>query len=173
VRVWVLRKEDYSDKVLSKRLLEYVYFKLMNKKIELDKLTYNQYGKPYYDGFYFNISHSKNFICIVTSFNEVGIDIEEERKIVSGLEKKILTSEELKDNNLNILECWVIKEAYSKYKGLGLRLPFNKVSILDIKKELSVFNLNCNDFYCYAIGSEEFEGIEYLNVRTIMGDFYE
>lgn len=171
MKIWIVNKGKIKEKDISKKFLSYVYRQEKSKKINLDKIEYGEYGKPYYkDNFFYNISHSKNYICIATSTSEVGIDIEEERKITSGLEKRILTVEELINDNINLIEYWVIKEAYSKYKGLGLRMPFNKVSVSEIKQNLNVYNL-CNDkYYCYAIGIEPLEKINFIDAKDVVGD---
>jgi len=171
MKVYIANKSKISKKDISKKFLSYVYYQEKNKKIDLNKIEYGKYGKPYYEkDFFFNISHSKNYICIATSTSEVGIDIEEDRNITSGLEKRILTDEELMNDNINLIEYWVIKEAYSKYKGLGLRMPFNKVSSSEIKLELNVYNL-CNDeYYCYAISTEPLEKINFVDINDVVGD---
>lgn len=174
MKVWIINKDKMSEKDLSKKFLSYVYYQEKNKKINLDKIKYEEYGKPYYENdFFYNISHSKNYICIATSSSEVGIDIEEERKITSGLEKRILTSKELMNDNLNLIEYWVIKEAYSKYKGLGLRMHFNKISISQIKESVNVYNLCTDKYYCYVIGTEPLEKLNVINIKDIVGELNE
>ena len=174
MKIWIVYKGKISEKDISKKFLSYVYCQETNKKMNLDKIEYGKHGKPYYnDKFFFNISHSKNYICIGTSTSEVGIDIEEERKITSGLEKRILTIEEMMDDKINLLEYWVIKEAYSKYKGIGLRMPFNKVSISQIKQSLNVYNLCTDKYYCYAIGQEPLEKVNIINIKDVVGDLNE
>lgn len=174
MKIWIVYKGKINEKDISKKFLSYVYSQETNKKMNLDKIEYGKHGKPYYnDKFFFNISHSKNYICIGTSTSEVGIDIEEERKITSGLEKRILTIEEMMDDKINLLEYWVIKEAYSKYKGIGLRMPFNKVSISQIKQSLNVYNLCTDEYYCYAIGQEPLEKVNIINIKDVVGDLNE
>ena len=170
MRVWIINKGKTNEKDISKKFLSYVYHQEKNKEINLDKIKYGKYGKPYYNDFFYNISHSKNYMCIITANSEVGIDIEEERKITPGLDKRILTPEEQLNNDLNLIEYWVIKEAYSKYKGIGLRMPFNKVTVLEIKQNLKVYNLCTKQYYCYAIGTEPLEKINFIDINDVVGD---
>ena len=71
---------------------------LLNKKLE--NLEFNSNGKPIGD-YYFNISHSKDYIIVCVGECEVGCDIEENRTI------KVFDS---------ILD-WTKYEAYIKLKG--------------------------------------------------------
>ena len=174
MNIWILNKGKIKEKEISKKLLSYVYYQEKNKKINLNKIEYGEYGKPYYkDKLFFNISHSKNYICIATSTTEVGIDIEEERKISAGFEKRILTFEELSKDDINLIEYWVIKEAYSKYKGIGLRMPFNKVPVSQIQQNINVYNLCTDKYYCYAIGTEPLEKVNIINIKDVVGDLNE
>lgn len=174
MKIWIVNKGKIKEKEISKKLLSYVYFLEKNQNLDINKIEYGKYGKPYYnDDFFYNISHSKNYICIATSSTEVGIDIEEERKISTGLEKRILTFEELSKKNINLIEYWVIKEAYSKYKGIGLRMPFNKVPVSQIQQNINVYNLCTDKYYCYAIGTEPLEKVNILNIKDVVGDLNE
>jgi len=174
MKVWIANKSKLNKKDISKKFLSYVYCRETNQKMNLDKIQYGEYGKPYYDeNFFYNMSHSNNYICVVISNSEVGIDIEEERKISVGLEKRILTHEELLNDDINLIECWVIKEAYSKYKGIGLRMPFNKVSISQIQQNINVYNLCTDKYYCYAIGTEPLEKVNIINIKDVVGDLNE
>ena len=76
INVYILKSNNRKDK---EKLLKEIYKKETNKEIDINKITYNKYGKPYYKDFYFNISYSKNYIAVATSSLEIGIDIEEER----------------------------------------------------------------------------------------------
>ena len=59
---------------------------LVKTFVKNEKLTYNQYGKPYVEGgLYFNVSHCANYVVLAISEQEVGIDIE-------GIKEKDMSS---------------------------------------------------------------------------------
>ena len=169
MKVWIINKENNNEKELSRKLLSYIYHQETKKIFDFSKLFYGKYGKPYYvNNFYYNISHSKNYICIVISNSEVGIDIEEERKFSVELKKKILTIDELADNNIDLIEYWNIKEAYSKYKGMGLFMNFNEVSVSKIKQIVNIYNLSSDKYYCSVVGKEILEKVNFLNINDLI-----
>lgn len=156
MKVWILK-----SKISSVELLKKIYKREANADFDTSKLYYNNYGKPQYnDEFYFNVSHSKNYICIAISKSNVGIDIEENRKIYRNFNKSFFAVDECIINN-NILNNWVIKEAYSKLLGLGLNFDFKKISAQSICLNNNIYNLSCNDYICYVIGSEPLEMVKF------------
>ena len=156
MKVWILK-----NKINSIELVKKIYKKETNEEFNVSKLHYNNYGKPLYNNkFYFNISHSKNYICIVISKSNVGIDIEEDRKIYINFNKSFFNeNESIIDNN--ILNNWVIKECYSKFLGVGLNLDFKKVSAQKICLNNNFYNLSSYDYICYVIGLEPLEFVKY------------
>ena len=86
-------------------------------------------GKPYLEGdpVYFSISHTRHHAFCVLSDRPVGIDAEEQTRIIPPLlAQKILSPSELTryeaapDKNEALLRLWVLKEARSKFLGTGL-----------------------------------------------------
>ena len=169
MNVWIINKGNIKLKDISKKLLAYIYFHTKGKKIDFDKIVYGKYGKPYYiDDFFYNISHSKNYICIVVSNSEVGIDIEEDRNFSSNLKERVLTLEELGDSNINLVEYWSIKEAYSKYMGMGLYLHFNEISVSQIKECINLYNLSTDKYYCFVVGEEILDSVNFINIKDLV-----
>lgn len=110
----------------------------------------NEHNKPYLDNIYFNISHSKNLICVVISNLECGIDIEyiNYDKDYKDIYMKVLTKEEqdIYTTTANkpkyFTECFTKKEAYLKKLGLGIMLSklkdiYISVDPIIIKDELN------------------------------------
>lgn len=100
-------------------------------------------GKPYITNFpYFNIAHSKDFVVLAMSDNEVGIDIEyiEEKKIKSA--RAISKGEELRYINEDPINrfhlTWVKKESILKCTGEG-------ITNLNDLRELVVYNIKDNE----------------------------
>lgn len=121
-------KNKKTETEMSHLLLEKV-MKLFN--LELKNISYTKYGKPYFDNetIYFNYSHSNNYIALVIATTDIGVDIEE--RIVTDLVSDLYLDSA---RGRNKLKNWVLKEAYSKLDGRGLKI----FKSIDLKK------INCN-----------------------------
>lgn len=168
MKVWIIKVNDTKDKKeYINKFLSDIYRQENDQEIDFNKFFYGKYGKPYYDGdFYFNVSHSKNYLAIAIAASEVGIDIEEERKLTLGVEKRILTKDEINSTKEKLIKTWTAKEAYAKYKGQGLSLPFDQVAIDDIKKEVKLYDLSSKAYYCYAVGTEKLDDIKIIEIKN-------
>ncbi|MBQ8292547.1 MAG: hypothetical protein IJX78_01920 [Bacilli bacterium] len=94
-------------------------------------------SKPYLESYpyYYNISHTEDFIVLAISTNEVGIDVENKNRL-------------LKNNKLvNSIKEWTIKEAFVKYLALSVK-DIKRVKILD-------------DYVCLDDGKGHYQSIEY------------
>ena len=96
----------------------------------LPEIAVTERGKPYFkdDLRHFSISHTKKRVFCVVSDCPVGIDAEPiDRDINLRLAEKILSPRERQafetaaDRHLALLKLWVLKEAYVKATGEGLR----------------------------------------------------
>ena len=86
-------------------------------------IKYNNHGKPYKDDDCFNVSHSKDYVVIALSgpVRHVGVDIEFPREDTKGLEKYILSDDELKEfKKEDFIKFWCTKESLMKCLGRGL-----------------------------------------------------
>lgn len=111
-------------------------------------------GKPYAvdSDIYFSISHSKEFVVCAVGHEEIGIDIEQIRKvepritdisctetdkeyIFGGKDKSALDADMLE----RFFEVWTAKEAYLKYIGTGI-MGLKTVSYEDIKPFCKTYN---------------------------------
>ena len=101
----------------------------------------NEHGKPYISGnsWYFNLSHSGDYLAMVFSGRECGIDIQERRPVKNFVRMcgKFSISEER--TCLDVGECaffdiWAAKEAYGKCLGVGLTDEVLKEYIWNGKK---------------------------------------
>ena len=126
---------------------------LMLKKLKLKegKVIFNEYGKPYYENsdVYFNISDSNNYIACCVSNTEVGIDIEEDRIVNDIIAKEYLNNI---SGNYDRLKAWVIKEAYSKLIGYGLKMNFNDIIINSIIDKACIIE---NGYICVIFNKEK------------------
>lgn len=115
-----------------KEAIEQVKEKLFKMLQVSAEVIYGPHGKPYIAGnpWYFNISHSGEYLILVQSRYEVGVDIQLKRSCdVEKLVKKCCTQEEKqwileggsKEDKLHrFYRIWCRKEAYGKYLGCGL-----------------------------------------------------
>jgi 4'-phosphopantetheinyl transferase len=101
----------------------------------------NSYGKPYLQNcrqFYFNISHSEDFMACAIDNQPVGIDVEQVKHIddYRRIAERYFTESELAyitktgcDNLGRFYEIWTAKESYIKCRGKGLSIPLKSFSI--------------------------------------------
>lgn len=129
-----------------------------------NNLLYNEFGKPYLDNIYFNISHSCNFIVVIISNDICGIDIEyidKDRnydllstKILSNNEYDIYIKSERKEEYF--ITCWTKKEAY--FKGIGTGLIKSKLNELDKDiYSVKIIDSKNKEYILSIYANEEFE----------------
>ena len=97
---------------------------------ELPPILVTDRGKPYLkgDALHFSVSHTRGHVFVALSDRLIGIDAEEQdRPIRLELAEKILSPAEkaryeaVTDKRTALLKLWVLKEAWVKYTGEGLR----------------------------------------------------
>ncbi|MBO4323628.1 MAG: 4'-phosphopantetheinyl transferase superfamily protein [Clostridia bacterium] len=92
-------------------------------------VSYGERGKPYKEGCFYNLSHSKDFAALAVSDIEVGIDLEAVRDIDDGFIKKVCSPKELEfvSSKKDFFTVWTMKESLLKCKGSGLISRLNAV----------------------------------------------
>lgn len=134
----LLKNEDKKRSLIAELLLRRA---LLDNKTPIKELKYklNEYGKLYLkniENFFFNISHSGEYVILAISNKEVGCDIE---KINKNIENTFLLEKEerfvLKIKNSedkpNIYRYWTLKESYIKNIGESM---FLKEYFLELDK---------------------------------------
>lgn len=93
-------------------------------------------GKPYHkdNQYFFSLAHSDRYIACALGFSEMGVDIEDSKDVSQKIHTKFMTETEIIER-VDPLVTWVTKEAYSKLRGIGLRLSFNKHSAAEMRDE--------------------------------------
>ena len=125
--------------VLAEALLKYSLFEAFGKAVEID-LVYNEYGKPRMrsiENFFFNTSHSGDWVVVAYGKKEVGVDIEKIRFkempiidcILKKEEKEYIYSATGEECKKRFVQIWGIKESYIKYLGTGLSTGMNTFSV--------------------------------------------
>lgn len=154
------KKNDRINYAITKSVINLIFSKMEHINWSEVIWSYGKYKKPYVKNSFdlnFSISHTCGCSMVALSKNIIGVDVENlERDIdyhgimlyfFSNNEKKeVLTLEDF-------YKYWICKEAYLKYKGIGLiqelslieivNIDNNKVVIVDkdegIKKEVLLF----------------------------------
>ena len=102
---------------------------------EISEFVYNEFGKPSFSNLpiHFSLSHCKDAVACAVSDHNIGIDVETivpynpdvARRVCTVAELEILEQSENKDTDF--IKLWTIKEAISKYEGMGLSLTFCEI----------------------------------------------
>lgn len=151
----LINMKDKKSTILSRVLL----FKILKEKYNLNlhqlSFTYNKFGKPFINNIYFNISHSYDYVCVVASDKEIGIDIEKIRNVNINV-CNFFTTENEKDYIVNskkqfesLFTIFCLKEAYFKMLGSNL----SKIKDIEFLKNNNIQNPkeNLNIILNYSI----------------------
>lgn len=135
----------------------------------------SQYGKPiaFCLGFpfYFNISHSADWVVVISDSSPVGIDIEKIEEIDISFAKKYFTSKEVaylnslkkKEQIYHFYKLWTLKESFIKFIGMGLSIPLDSFSFLQHNNYLESSLVKNYEFKKYTKG--------YLNLCNLDSDY--
>ncbi|TKH96149.1 4'-phosphopantetheinyl transferase family protein [Bacillus cereus] len=151
-----VNKEDSYRSLLGDVLIRSIIckkYKVLNQNIEYE---YNKYGKPYWKGksdFFFNISHSGDWIVGITDNAPVGIDVEEIHNIkldfvsqfFSAMEVKNLNAKPYTERINHFYDIWTLKESYIKALGKGLSIPLDSFTIKKNSKEDIIVEQDINN----------------------------
>lgn len=100
-------------------------------------LVCGTYGKPELSGgagVHFNLSHAGDYAAAVFDEGEVGIDVEQVRRVNVNVMRRQFTAEEnayLLSEPDAFLRLWTRKESYCKAVGEGLHLPLSSFDVLE------------------------------------------
>lgn len=156
------RYKDEYDKLRSS-IGYYLLIKYLkedfNIEINDEDILTNKFDKPYIKNnpIYFSISHSLNFVCVLLSDNECGLDIQHDDNLThEKLAKKILLDKEYEmyEKNRDILfKKWVQIEAY--YKKMGTGIKYNNLDISIDYMVYEIFDNQNNKYYLSATAKFE------------------
>lgn len=120
----------------------------LKQKFNIEKtiILRSSNGKPYFkdlNTLQFNISNSHGLQAVAIGDCEVGVDIEKIRKADLRVAKRFTQSEREyileQDSQKRFFEVWTKKEAYLKYKGIGLKGGLDSFSVFDISEKITTF----------------------------------
>ena len=148
--------EDQKRAIISALLLNDI---LKYYGLSTSDIIYNEYGKPYLKNneICFNISHSGDYVVCAVSKNEIGVDIQEIRKVNDLIVQKKYTEEEQKyvTDNVTFTKVWTLKESYVKAIGKGLYQKVEEVETINSNQLSKIgdfqFQSMIIDNYCLSI----------------------
>lgn len=147
----LLKNVSKKQSILSKYLLR----SILSQKYHLDynNIYYSKFNKPLIKEINFNISHSFNYVVLIFSEKEIGIDIEKIRKVNLNIINSFCTDREkayiLNSNDIykSLFEIYTLKEAYFKMLGTNLfnikNIEFN-IDKNTITSSISNLNIKLN-----------------------------
>ena len=102
---------------------------------EVPEFVYNEFGKPSLPNLpiHFSLSHCKDAIACAVSDHNIGIDVESIAPYNPDVARRVCTAAELEmleqsaNKDVDFIKLWTMKEAISKYEGMGLSLPFCEI----------------------------------------------
>ena len=102
---------------------------------EIPEFVYNEFGKPSLPNLpiHFSLSHCKDAVACAVSDHNIGIDVESIVPYNPDVARRVCTADELKmleqssNKDVEFIKLWTVKEAISKYEGMGLSLPFSEI----------------------------------------------
>ena len=144
------------------------------------QIIQNKYGKPYIkdrEGFFYNLSHSGNYVVLAFGNSEIGIDVQRHSagtdiKMIAEScfacdEKEYVLQNEMLATE-RFYEIWTGKESYLKYLGKGLSEDMRSFSVL--KQGAQIRCLPHTPTYGYTLSfcsDDKAYTLELLNVRQL------
>lgn len=135
------KTQMYSNLFVRMVLSEY-----LRTGIEMLKISKSEYGKPYlvdYPNVHFNVTHAKGLIVCALSDQPIGIDVEKIKRLKrlrGAIAKRYFTEteqgyvfSEVNSQEERFIEIWTKKEAYVKWTGKGMKIPFNSFDVLTME----------------------------------------
>ncbi|MBE6686434.1 MAG: 4'-phosphopantetheinyl transferase superfamily protein [Ruminococcaceae bacterium] len=146
------------------RLLSWVYQKPFT-------LEYNNRSKPYIKGdssFFFNISHSDEWVCLGVSDKEIGVDIEKHNPSKTRLAKRFFSQKEQQHCKTvkDFFDIWTQKEAFIKAVGIGLSYGINTFCCFEKQDGYCIRNIEAPEGYSLSVceKTEEISEIEIIYI---------
>lgn len=167
--------------------------KIDNNDIEFEK---NKYGKPYlknHDNYYFNISHSGDWVVCAIDDEEIGIDVEKIKDIDLAIAQRYFSPKEYanlqeqpESNKYSyFFDLWSLKESYIKAAGMGLSLSLSSFSVLisddgielDTENDFSncyfkQYDIDCGYKFSVCAQKENFpEEVVIMDIHQLFNEF--
>lgn len=167
------QKKNQFQSMWAGLLLEYALQEQGLAGVDLTFLK-NTDGKPYikeYPQFYYNLSHSQEYVALVVDDYPVGIDVEGLRVGYQKLVARFFAEEEVEAlqeqwSDEFFTKLWTRKESYLKAAGYGMRMPLNGFSTLEEQVRINekMNSEMVEDEAVYYLASVSLEGDYWLSV---------
>ena len=173
---------DYKDDNSKKLSLATIIAISQNLNISEDDIFYNEYKKPLLKNYYFNISHSNEYVVFVKSDKRIGIDIQymsEADMVIKDYaftenEKKYIDEDEIDKDEINrFYKLWTRKEALVKAEGSGFIKEPKEVDVSEsIKNDEIIYKdvkyyikgVKYKDYYISVCSENNFRNIVIENI---------
>ncbi len=112
-----------------------------------EEIVRGENGKPEIEGFYFNLSHAKDYVICAVGDSPIGCDIEAvkdaplriaERYFSESEKEQLNRATTIEEKSDVFYRMWTIKESYLKMTGEGLRVPLNSVEVI-LGEEVQIY----------------------------------
>ncbi len=149
------KKRSIAGEMLVKEYISETY----GLSAESTNISIGANGKPYIENspVYFNISHSGDMVVCAFDKNPIGIDVEKIKNIDLKIGKRVFCDKELqylfghsapfdftktadKEILIRFFELWTVKEAYLKFKGIGIAIDLKNLNIDRKNVKAEIFN---------------------------------
>lgn len=134
-------QKDKNRSLAAGLLVEYAwttYLRENGEKMEPLQIIVGQNGKPVCgnrEDFYFNLSHSGEYVICAVSRDAVGADIQQVKEVQLNIAKRFFLPGECEalersdDPNQLFCQMWAMKESYVKYTGKGIKQRLDSFSV--------------------------------------------
>jgi len=148
-----LNKDSLKRSLLGELLSRYSIYLFSGQDIGMTDYLMGKKGKPFLngnDGIHFNISHSGKLIVCAVAESDVGVDVEEKRKVNLSVAERFFSPGELEDlfklddpERMDyFFKLWTLKESFLKAIGSGLTRTLNSFTV---RKSGNEFQLTGDD----------------------------
>lgn len=136
----ITNEDSFGRSVLGELLIRYSLAELAGTKLENNEFTLSPKGKPSLPndhGLHFNMSHSADRIAVAVGNSEVGIDVEQTRRVNFRVAERFFSAPEINDlmalpeeeRQEYFFTLWTIKESFLKAIGSGLTRSLNTFTV--------------------------------------------
>ncbi len=142
-----------SEKVKQQLVSESLIRMVVRKEMGMKEIGFGTcpHGKPFIVGlsnFYYNLSHSGEWVVCATDRAPIGIDIEMVRPVNIDLARLYFSTAEYRsligktepEKNHLFFDLWTLKESYIKAKGGGLAIPLDSFTIYSEQGRIKVLS---------------------------------